>query len=185
MYTNPELERQKHTLAWAEKLDAVFEFATAATDVTFTFVILAASGSALYEWSCAVLATQLALRLVMALLPLTYTDLQDLDLLVYAKGVAITLADPLYGVKVLHDANKDKDKLATSKVAAERQLQYSLLYAGVLMLAFEDVPELGRFPPFPRTCFQHDAMTINGTRVSPKVVRAARRGARSSCYMCC
>ena len=119
----------------------------------------------------------------MALLPLTYTDLQDLDLLVYAKGVAITLVDPLYGVKVLHRANKDKDKLATSKVAAERQLQYSLLYAGVLLLLFQDMPELGMFPPFPPTCFEHDAMTINDSSVSPKLVRGACRGARSSCYV--
>ena len=147
VYTDPELARQTYILGWADKLDAMFEFATAATDVTFTFVTLGATGGTLYKVSYSVLATQLALRLVMALLPLTYTDLRDLDLLVYAKGVAITLVDPLYGANVIHRANNDRDKLATSKVAAERQLQYSLLYAGVLVLAFEDMPELGRSPP--------------------------------------
>ena len=157
VYKDPEDERQRHRNTWFDRLDAIVELATCATDVVFTFVVLwnswkkaldtagkTAVYAGLFYASVSVLSLQLFLRLVMALYPLTFYDKGEyISWKTYGQGVLTTLVDPLYGIKLINKANLGQLIDIGDKIKGEVQLQYSLLFAGILLLILEDIPELG------------------------------------------
>jgi hypothetical protein len=168
VYKDPEDERQRHRNKWFDRLDAIVELATCATDVVFTFVVLlkkafdtagkTAVYAGLFYASVSVLSLQLFLRLVMALYPLTYyRQGWGISWTTYGQGVLTTLVDPLYGIKLINKANLGQHKYTEDKIKGERQLQYSLLFAGILLLILEDIPELGTCtaPVLHHTCTSH------------------------------
>ena len=167
VYKDPEDERQRHRNTWFDRLDAIVELATCATDVVFTFVVLwkkaldtagkTAVYAGLFYASVSVLSLQLFLRLVMALYPLTFYDWGQITWKTYGQGVLTTLVDPLYGIKLINKANLGQLKYTVDKIKGERQLQYSLLFAGILLLILEDIPELGTCtaPVLHHTCTSH------------------------------
>ena len=151
-YMTAEQARASHDNVWLGRLNAVLEIATLATDYLFTFTTLMnAADQTLFQVSVAIIVLQLVLRLAMALAPLTYGgNLANLwdngTLMSYFLGVAVATLDMQGGIERINKSLKLPDKnhstYQSKAVGKGRQLQESLLYCGILMLFFEDLPEL-------------------------------------------
>ena len=102
----------------------------------------------LYDWSVAILSLQLVARFVLALVPFFTVGCFDTggNPWGYAKGVLVTLVDPLNGVRrinqCLNQEGREHTCYAEEMTRRAISLQKALLFVAIAQFFMEDFPEL-------------------------------------------